>query len=261
MDDRIAGELPDHVRRNRTVWDSGLSAGFAARARRQWAADPHWGIWAVPQTELAVLPADLVGKDVIDLGCGTGYLSAWIARAGGRPVGIDNSEQQLATARAMQDEFDVHFPLLHGNAEQVPFPDASFDLAISEHGAVAWCDPYVWIPEAARLLRPGGELIFMRNSDLLTLCMPDAGPAETSLRRDQFGLARIEDADGAVIFHLPHGPMIRLLRRCGFVVEELLEVEPGQGAATVFDYVDIDWARRWPSEEVWRVRLSDAGAD
>lgn len=257
MDDRAVGE---HVRRNRAVWDNTLSAGFAARARRQWAADPHWGIWAVPQTELAVLPADLAGKDVIDLGCGTAYLSAWIARAGGRPVGIDNSERQLATARAMQDEFDLRFPLLHGNAEQVPCPDASFDIAISEHGAAAWCDPYVWIPEAARLLRPGGELIFMRNSDLLTLCLPEDGPAGTSLRRDQFGLTRIEDASGAVVFHLPHAPMIRLLRDCGFVVEELLEVEPGPGAATDFDYVDIDWARRWPSEEVWRARLTSAGA-
>ena len=195
------------------------------------------------------------------MGCGTAYLSAWVARAGGRPVGIDNSEQQLATARAMQDEFDLHFPLLHGNAEQVPYPDDSFDVAISEHGAAAWCDPFMWIPEAARLLRPGGELIFMRNSDLLTLCLPDDGPAETSLRRNQFGLVRIENAGGAVTFHLPHGPMIRLLRRCGFVVEELLEVEPGRSASTDFGYVDIDWARRWPSEEVWRVRFIDARAD
>lgn len=258
MDDRTVGELPEHVRRNREVWDSSLSAGFAARARRQWAADPHWGIWAVPQTELAVLPAELAGKDVIELGCGTAYLSSWVARAGGRPVGIDNSEQQLATARAMQEEFGLHFPLLHGNAERVPYPDASFDIVISEHGAAAWCDPYMWIPEAARLLRPGGELIFMRNSDLLTLCLPDNGPAGKSLCRDQFGLARIEDDSGAVTFQLPHGLMIRLLGNCGFVVEELLEVEPGAIAPDDFNYVDIDWARRWPSEEVWRARLIEA---
>src|SRR4051794_21450738 len=126
MDDRAVDELPEHVRRNREVWDTSLSAGFGARARKQWTADPHWGIWGVPQTEVAVLPVELAGKDVIELGCGTAYVSAWVARAGGRPVGIDNSERQLAAAFAMQDEFNVRFPLVHGNAEQAPYPDASF---------------------------------------------------------------------------------------------------------------------------------------
>lgn len=247
-------EIPEHVRRNRELWDTGLSAGFAARARRQWTAAPHWGIWAVPQAELPVLPADLAGKDVIELGCGTAYVSSWVARAGGRPVGVDNSAQQLATARAMQDEFGLHFPLLHGNAEQVPYPDASFDVAVSEHGAAGWCDPYRWIPEAARLLRPGGELIFVRNSDLLTLCSDGAGPAGRGLHRTQFGLSRIDDEGGAVIFQLPHGPLIRLLRESGLVVEDLLEVRPGPDAVTDFDYVDLEWARRWPSEEVWKAR-------
>ena len=42
-------------------------------------------------------------------------------------------------------------------------PTRSFDLAISEYGAAIWADPYKWIPEAARLLRPGGQLIFLGN--------------------------------------------------------------------------------------------------
>ena len=65
------------------------------------------------------------------------------------------------------------FPLVHGNAERVPYPDASFDLAISEYGAAIWCDPYAWIPEAARLLRPGGRLVFLGNHTLLQLCALD----------------------------------------------------------------------------------------
>lgn len=258
MDDRESDELPEHVLRNREAWDARISAGFVARAHKQWAAEPHWGIWEIPQTDLALLPADLAGKDVIDLGCGTAYVCSWVARAGARPVGIDNSERQLAAAREMQDEFDIHFPLLHGNAEHVPYPDASFDLAISEHGAAAWCDPYRWIPEAARLLRPGGELVFMRSSDLLTLCMRDDAPADRTLRRSQFGLSRIEEQSGAVTFQLPHGPMIRLLRDSGFVVEDLLEVQPSPAAPTDFDYVDLDWARQWPSEEVWKARRLDS---
>jgi SAM-dependent methyltransferase len=247
-------ELPDHVRRNREAWDNTFSPGFAAKARKQWTADPHWGLWCIPQAELPVLPSDLEGLDVIELGCGTAYVCSWIARAGGRPVGIDNSERQLAAARAMQAEFGVEFPLLHGNAEQVPYPDASFDVAISEHGASGWCDPYRWIPEAARLLRQGGELIFIRNSDLLTVCLPDDGPAGAELVRSHFEMSRMDNPDGGVNFQLPHGPLIRLLRDSGFVVEDLLEIRAPADAVSDFDYVDLGWAQRWPSEEVWKAR-------
>ena len=176
-----------------------------------------------------MLPADLAGLDAIELGCGTGYVSAWLARRGARPVGIDNSEAQLATARRFQQEFGLEFPLLHGNAEEVPFPDGSFDLAISEYGASIWCDPYRWIPEAARLLRPGGRLVFLVNSVLLMLCVPDDedAPATDRLLRPYFGMHRFEwPDDDSVEFHLPHGEMIALLRDTGFEVEGLTEIRP-----------------------------------
>ncbi len=192
----------------------------------------------------------------IELGCGTAYVSAWLARAGARPVGIDLSERQLATARAMQDEFGLDFPLVLGNAERVPFPDGSFELAISEFGASLWCDPHRWIPEAARLLVPGGRLVFMRYSPLFALCAPAEGPAATELLRDQFGLGRL-DLGGRVEFVLPHGEMIRLLRSAGFVVEDLIEIQAPRPAHREFAEVSADWAHRWPSEEIWTARRAD----
>ena len=81
--------------------------------------------------------------------------SAWLARRGARPVGVDVSARQLAVARRMQEEFGLRFPLVQGDAERVPLGDGCADLVISEYGSV-WCDPYRWTPEAARLLRPGG---------------------------------------------------------------------------------------------------------
>lgn len=89
----------------------------------------------MPDASICALPASVAGMDVIDLGCGTGYFSAWLARRGARPVGIDNSPRQLETARRMQEFFGITFPLHLGNAEDLPFADASFDLAISEYGA------------------------------------------------------------------------------------------------------------------------------
>src|SRR5271170_1343929 len=207
--------MPDHVHRNRSAWDR-WAAGYADPGLRNWAADePAWGIWAVPEAQVGVLPPGLAGLDVIEFGCGTGYVSAWLARRGARPVGLDISPAQLATARELQERFGLRFPLLHASAEQAPFADAAFDLAISEYGASIWCDPYRWIPEAARLVRPGGLLVFLINSALLMCCLPDEpeGAAGDRLLRPYLGMHRFEwSDDDSVEFHLGHGEMLRLLQ-------------------------------------------------
>ena len=83
------------------------AAEYAGPGERAWARqEPTWGIWRVPESELHVLPEDLAGKDVIELGCGTAYISAWLVRRGARVVGIDNSAAQLATARRLQRSTD-----------------------------------------------------------------------------------------------------------------------------------------------------------
>jgi SAM-dependent methyltransferase len=250
-------ELPAHVRRNREYW-KGMAAGYEQPGRRHWAEDePTWGIWGVPESELRLLPDELAGRDAVELGCGTGYVSAWLARRGARPVGVDVSDAQLASARRFQREFGVAFPLLLASAEQVPLADARFDLVISEYGASIWCDPYRWVPEAARLLRPGGRLVFLTNGVLLMLCAPDEDgvPAGEQLLRPYFGMHRFEwPDDSSVEFHLGHGEMLRLLRSCGLEVEELLEVRPPEGATSRHQLATLEWARRWPCEEVWKAR-------
>jgi SAM-dependent methyltransferase len=172
-------------------------------------------------------------------------------------TGLDNSAAQLATARRLQERFGPRFPLIHANAERAPFAAASFDVVVSEYGASIWCDPYAWIPEAARLLRPDGELIFLVNSVLLMLTVPDEDdlPATERLLRPFFGMHRFEwPDDGSVEFHLGHGDMIRLLRRCGFEVEDLIELQPQPGATTRHQLATLEWARQWPCEEVWKAR-------
>lgn len=196
---------------------------------------------------------------MIELGCGTGYVSAWLARRGARPVGIDNSEERLRSTRGFQREFRLEFPLWHGNAEEVPAADESFDLAISEYGASIWCDPYKWIPEAARLLRPGGELIFLVNGVLAVLTFPDEpdAPAGDHLLRPYFDMHRFEwSGEEGVNFYLPHGEMVRLLRRCDFVLEELIELQPPDGSVTSFSLITLEWARKWPCEEIWKAPMA-----
>ena len=158
-------ELPDHVGPQ-----SGLMGFVRPRVRRQRRAelalapgDETWGIFGIPEAELHLLPDDLDGRDAIELGCGTGYVSAWLARRGARPVGIDNSPKQLETATRLQAEHGLDFPLLLGNAERVPYPTRRSTSRSASTAPRLWADPYAWIPEAARLLRPGGRLMFLTN--------------------------------------------------------------------------------------------------
>jgi SAM-dependent methyltransferase len=247
--------LVSYLEANRASWERlrGFQREHGASA---WARDePVWGLWSVPESELRALPEDVAGLDVVELGCGTAYWSAWLARRGARPVGVDLTPGQLELARELQAGHGLEFPLVEANAEEVPLPNASFDLALSEYGAASWCDPYRWIPEAARLLRPGGLLVFMAASTIRQVAGGE-GRTGTEVRRDYFGMHRLTSSDGTTMFHLPYGDTIRLLRRSGLDVENLIEVQAPPDAQThpVYDYVTAEWARQWPAEHVWVAR-------
>ncbi|MDQ3867168.1 MAG: class I SAM-dependent methyltransferase [Actinomycetota bacterium] len=251
-------ELSADARRNRDAWTLTNEQYTDAQARAAWARNEiDWGVFGAPESELQVL-ADVQGLDVVELGCGTAYFSAWLARRGARPVGVDVTPAQLETARRMQREVGPEFPLVEASAEDVPLPDASFDLVLSEYGASVWVDPALWVPEAARLLRPGGRLVFLCNSPLSILCSPDDGPTEERLLRPQFGMYRLEwpGENEGVNFHLPHGHWIALLRTNGFEIEALVELR-APGDATdhpYYDFVPAEWAKRWPAEDLWKAR-------
>ena len=251
--------LPEHVVENRRHWDA-MAATWVAGGERNWElAEPEWGMWNIPNHELALLPDDLRGRRVIELGCGTGYISAWMRRRGASVYAVDNSEQQLATARRLAAEHGVDdIEWVHGNAEQVDQPDGSFDFAISEYGAAIWCDPSVWIPEAHRLLRPGGQLVFLGNHPLGMVCSPVSGdaPAGLALERDYFGLGRLDWTDavedpGGIEFNMEISSWMRLFRTTGFDVVDYVEIQAPASADGIRYWVDADWAKRFPSEQVW----------
>jgi SAM-dependent methyltransferase len=250
---------PDHVRINRETWSRANASYTDAEAAAGWGREEiAWGLWDTPERDVRVLP-DVASRDVIELGCGTAYFSAWLRRRGARRVvGVDITPAQLETARRLNDEWALGLELIEANAEAVPLPDASFDLVLSEYGASIWCDPDRWIPEAARLLRLGGELVFMRNSTVSMLCQRDNGPASDRLQRPQRSLSRLEwtGDDAGVEFHPAHGDLLRLLRRSGFEVLDLVEIYASDEATdhSFYSYVTADWARSWPAEEIWRAR-------
>ena len=259
---RNTSGIPEYLAGNRATWQE-AAAEYVEPAKRNWAGEPNWGIWGLPESDVRLLPDDLTGQRCIELGCGAGYVSAWLARRGGEPVGIDPTPNQLATARQMQHSFGPEYPLIEGFAECLPFPDNCFDFAISEYGAALWADPYRWIPEAARVLKPGAQLVFYTNSSLSVLCAPDdpdqeaEQPAEERLLRPYLGMHRTEwrDSPGQTEFHLPHGKWIELLRDNDFEVERLLELGAPPGATSRYPWADAQWAQSWPTEEAWIARL------
>lgn len=243
------------AQRNRAFWDRQSDSYQETHKEHIGRSEPRWGLWQLPESELGVL-GDVAGKDVLELGCGAAQWSILLARLGARPVGVDYSERQLEHARSALAETGLDFPLIHAAAEQVPLPDGSFDVVFADHGANRFADPYAWVPEAGRLLRPGGLLAFSGSTPFEALCWDEESDRmATTLQRDYFGLHRIEESDGPVEFELPYGEWIRLFRANGFEIEQLREIQPPPGAESTYRSAEeTEWARRWPMEQIWVAR-------
>ncbi|MGH2351276.1 MAG: class I SAM-dependent methyltransferase [Chloroflexota bacterium] len=246
-------------RRTRAYWDR-WSDGYQASTGVQLSATPDaWGAWRTPEAELRLLH-DVAGKDVLELGCGAGQWSVWLARQGARVSGLDLSARQLAHARRSCVAAGVEVTLVHGNAEWLPFGDAAFDVVLSDHGGMSWGDPDRTVPEVARALRPGGVLVFCVTSPLFDLCWDDRlSRPSARLQKDYFGLGAVAEGDGAVSFMLSYGEWVRRFRAHGLAIDALVEPRPAPGVVSRFWPQATEWARRWPAELIWKVRREASG--
>ena len=246
-----------HVTVNRDFWN-GMAAEWVALGERQWALDtPTWGLWNLPDDHVTLLPADMTGLDAIELGCGNGYVAGWMARRGARVTAIDVSDRQLETARRLAAEHGADITFLEGNAEATGLAGASFDFAVSEYGAAIWCDPRVWLPEAHRLLRPGGRLAFLGNHPLMFVATPLSGDVtDFTFHRpyrdtNRFDWTDAEVEPGGIEFNLTVSAWMALFREVGFEVLDYRELFAPETATGVRGAVTADWAKRYPSEQVW----------
>jgi ubiquinone/menaquinone biosynthesis C-methylase UbiE len=150
--DPVKQQVAAHWDRRAAHFDSDFGHSIATPAERA-----AWD--RIMDLVLAGPKGDRHPLDALDVGCGTGFLSLELAARSHRVTGIDLAPTMLDLARhkAAESGFDIRFQ--EGDAEQVPFPAASFDLVISRH--VLWTLPH---PEAAiddwiRVLRPGARLV------------------------------------------------------------------------------------------------------
>lgn len=131
-------------------------AGADTRDGRQLVPGRSWAAWS---RALGLL---LPPVDVIDIGCGEGYLTIEAARWARKVVGVDRSPAVLARARQLADRRRVtNIMWKRGNIEHVPVADASFDVALLSQTLHHAADPGRAVHEAARVLRPGGRVLIL----------------------------------------------------------------------------------------------------
>ncbi|WP_370402232.1 class I SAM-dependent methyltransferase [Sulfitobacter sp. JB4-11] len=249
----------DHVAINKDVWNADAS-NWVAVAHDLWSLEtPRWGNWGNPDDGLNLLPADMTDTDAIELGCGTGYVSGWMARRGARVTAIDISTEQLATARDCAAAHGADITFIEGNAEATGLPDATFDFAISEYGASIWCPPDRWLQEAWRLLRPGGRLVFLGNHPLSLICSPlDGSPADWTLHRPYRGMwgadwTEVEFEPSGVCFNLTMSSWIDLFATIGFGIIKYQELYAPEWTSGTRAAIQAEWAKNYPVEQVWHL--------
>jgi SAM-dependent methyltransferase len=246
--------VSDHERRNREFWDADADDYQAAHAPRLDVAS--WGVWSIPESELGVL-GDVHDLDVLELGCGDARWSVHLSRAGARVVALDQSRRQLRHARALSEATGARIALVCASAESVSLRADTFDLVMCDHGAMSFCDPDRTVPEAARVLRDDGRLVFSHTTPWPYLTWNFTKErVGRRLRRSYFDSRRFDDGagQGTVDFQLPYGEWIRCFRRNGLVVEDLVELRAPEHATTSYEDFDASWARRWPAEQIWVTR-------
>jgi SAM-dependent methyltransferase len=239
---------------NRAAWDR--EAGAYQREHSDFLTEKAlaWGIWRVPETQLNLL-GDVAGKLVLEYGCGGAQFSTALAERGANAVGLDISASQLKHAREHVARHRQSVALVQASAHLTPFRDETFDVVFSDYGATTFVDPYLTVPEAARLLKPGGIFVFAATSPLYIACIdPKTDELTQTLQQPYFGMRSLLDPEGFCDYQIPYGEWITLFRKNRLVVEELIETQPDEGVTTTYTGRPLEWTRRWPAENIWKVR-------
>lgn len=238
-------------RANRAAWDA-WADDYQMRHGPLLRGDQSaaWGLWRLPEESLRLL-GDVSGQDVLELGCGAGYWSRALGLRNPRTVtALDISSNQLRHASSVVR--DAKVCLIQGDAERLPLRDGCIDLIFSDYGGMSWGQPNRTIPEAARVLRDGGRLVFCTHSPFFFVFWNDeAQRLEKEPQRPYFEVQTRIVRGIAVDHQLPHGEWISLMRGSGLLIEQLLEVRPPDEARTSFRDRPLEWARKWPMEDIW----------
>ncbi|GMA39453.1 class I SAM-dependent methyltransferase [Mobilicoccus caccae] len=216
---------------NRRWWDAEAADYYAEHGTFLGDDDLVWGPEGVTEDDLGLL-GDLEGRTVLEFGAGAAQGARYAARAGARVVASDLSAAMLEQARRIDGRTPdgPGLPLVQADACALPFADASFDLVFSAYGAV----PFVahsagLLRECARVLRPGGRLVFSTTHPI-RWAFPDVpGEAGLTASMSYFDRTPYTERTGRRLEYAEHhrtlGDRVREITAAGLHLVDLVEPE------------------------------------
>lgn len=183
----------------------------------------HWSPEMLAESS-ARLIGDVRALKVLEIGCGSAPCSTWLAEDGvGFVTGFDLSREMLRHAQP-------GVPLVQADAQALPYRGASFDVAFSAFGAFPFvADIDQVLIDVARVLRPGGRLVFSVNHPMRWIFPDDPGPDGLVASISYFEREYLETDDNGTVtyaeYHRTMGDWVRALNAAGFHLDDIVEPE------------------------------------
>ncbi|HEX4102405.1 MAG: class I SAM-dependent methyltransferase [Pseudonocardiaceae bacterium] len=218
------------VAANRRWWDADAADYLRAHGDFLGPADFVWCPEGLRESDAGLLGA-LVGRRVLEVGCGSAPCARWLAGRGAQVVGLDLSAEMLRHAVRAASETEISVPLVQADASRLPFAEGSFDLACSAFGAVPFvADSAAVMSEVARVLRPGGRWVFAVTHPFRWIFPDDPGEAGLTVAQSYFDRTPYVEVDRLrnptyVEHHRTLGDRVREIVAAGLILEDLVEPE------------------------------------
>jgi SAM-dependent methyltransferase len=246
--------VADHVVDSRSLWEANadvwaLQLGTDGDETRRHYSDDS----------LFRMLGDVRGRDVVDLGCGNGYLTHKMARSGARVTGIDQSLGMLESARRARGDREPAVDFIHASMEDMSLvPSTSFDVAVSNYVLHDVANYEAAVREVHRILRPGGKFVVVLTHPCFS-CGPRTWErvASDSPRPEEsyaYGVDRYFSHDSYLMkwdgfepvpyFHRPIRDYWAAFRSAGFVVQDFDEPSLSAVGLTELEPWQVDQANR-----------------
>ena len=236
---REAGPL-ESARANRSWWDANAAEYYEEHGETLGDADLLWCPEGLREADARLL-GDVRGRDVLEVGCGAAQGARWLVAQGAEVTAFDVSLGQLLQARALDAATGTAVRrVVQADAQALPFRDAAFDVVMSAFGGIPFvADSAGTMREVARVLRPGGRLVFSATHPVRWAFPDDPGPGGLTVHQSYFDRTPyVEEDAGGVATYVEHhrtlGDRVRELVAAGLVLDDLVEPEWPEGRTTVW---------------------------
>ncbi len=221
----------ESARANRRWWDAEARSYQDEHGEFLGDDDLLWCPEGLRETDARLL-GEVLGRDVLEVGCGAAQGARWLVHEGARVTAFDVSYGQLLESRRLDALRGTAVErVVQADAQALPFRAGSFDVVVSAFGAIPFvADSAGTMREVARVLRPGGRWVFSVTHPMRWI-FPDApGPDGLTVQRSYFDRTPYVEVDAAdrptyVEHHRTMGDRIREIVSAGLVLTDLVEPE------------------------------------